>query len=1256
MLQSVRAVVLFSFSISTDAVSSFSTHRNRRGNQPEPMAAASLLVSGGSSSVRGGGGASSFGIVRSSRHSTSTTARSATTRTNTNPLVELDSSSSPPLRLYNASSIDAGSMDMLTLFQWLQSSPPLGLTQDEAQRRLAYYGPNALDQVKGKTTFQLFVEQFEDRLVQILLVIAAVSALFSVLEVQNHHVAAAAANTAASILADATATTTDATTTTASTFSFSFIGSYWKFFVEPLVIVFILLLNAAVGVWQSTSANDSLAALQELQPSVCAVVRNGQVLSQHPASELVVGDILHIRVGDKLPADARLVSVATPSGLQVDESSLTGESVTVSKLAGDEGRAIKAGLPIQDQRGMLYAGTLLTRGSGTAVVTHTGMDTQIGRISQGVTAAALESPKTPLELRLDEFSSTLTVIIGVICLAVWIVSIPKMNDPGFQNGVWEGAVYYAKVAVALGVAAIPEGLPAVITLCLSLGTRRMAERNVIVRKLSSVETLGCTSVICTDKTGTLTTNEMTVVSLVMVEHDELPTTTASATEERIGEHAVEGISYSPIGSVDGVPYNSEVQNHPLGAVADIAAVCALCNDARIIGRDSGEELQVATEETLDARGNVTDKKSTKDVGKSKTKAAEKPYERVGEPTEAALCVLAEKLGGTAHYLEDSHNVVHDRQGLHFNVPPSVLASAHVNAWREKNPRVATLEFSRDRKSMSVLSHFDHGDYPNPSEFHEGVKRRLAGNRLLVKGAPNLLMERCTHIKYRDGTVAKLSGKLRRALEEKLSEMAARPLRCLALAVKENENLEDSLKEFHQQDERDITRHPLLSDPSNYRNIESGLCLLGFVGIKDPARPEVANSIKLCSKAGIRVMMITGDAKDTAVAIARDVNIFPPDLEEVKAFEGREFFKKTPRDQLDILREGNIVFCRAEPADKQRLVKMLQSLNEIAAMTGDGVNDAPALQQAAIGVAMGVTGTEVAKEAADMILADDNFSTIVNAVEEGRRIYANMQAFICFLISCNIGEICAIFFATLAGFPEPLTAMHLLWVNLVTGKNRTTLRVVGTARSTHVLFVFSDGPPATALGFNPPAPDLMQQPPRPSDEPIMTRWLLTRYCLTGLYVGLATIGVFVQYYMSQGVTLAQLASWSQCGEFWSPANGQACVDLFQGSGRMLPQTLALTTLVSMEMLKALSAVSVDNSIFRVGPQSNPWLIAGVSGPLLLHLFVLYSSKFGLPGLGESFGMVRRSCNNSFCLSTTLLTYSIGGFCFCVGRFLSLWTTG
>lgn len=1029
---------------------------------------------------------------------------------------------------YSESGTDAGSLSIDDLFDKLKSSPQ-GISGDEAERRLKQYGRNVLEQPPSKSVWQLILEQFEDRLVQILLVVALLSGVFSFLEVREQ--------------------TGDV--------------SLWRSFVEPIVILAILVLNAAVGVWQSQSASDSLVALQKMQPTLATVIREGVAQADWDAAKLVPGDVLEIRVGDKVPADSRLLSLKS-SSLKVDEGSLTGESVTVGKLPGDEGR-VDPDSPVQDQAGMLYSGTMVTSGSGVAVVVQTGMDTQFGKIQKGVTEAKDDEAKTPLAIKLDEFGNTLTLIIGAICLAVWLVSIPKFNDASFSSG-WEGAIYYAKVAVALGVAAIPEGLPAVITLCLSLGTRRMAERNVIVRKLQSVETLGCTSVICTDKTGTLTTNEMTSVSIVVVEQD-------GQRRPTVEEHSIDGFSYSPIGAIDGITKDSEIINNPDGAIADVAAVSALCNDAMIVGR-SETEAAGAT------------KKS-----KKKMEDTEKEYQRIGEPTEAALCVLAEKIGGMANLDSD------DQQ----STSPAVLSSANVLAWRDAHPRHATLEFNRDRKSMSVLC-----EYTKDVNKRRKSKSVKAGNRLLVKGAPNLLLQRCTHVKTRDGKVVRLSGELRRKIEAKLSEMAARPLRCLALAVKENEELESSLRKFSPTNEGDIAKHPLLSKPETYKNIESGLTLVGITGIKDPARPEVADSIKECAQAGIRVMMITGDAKDTAVAIAREVNIFPPEDSgaEIKAFEGREFFHLPTKQQLDLLKEDNIVFCRAEPADKQKLVKMLQSLHEIPAMTGDGVNDAPALQQAAIGIAMGQTGTDVSKSASDMILADDNFATIVTAVEEGRRIYANMQAFICFLISCNIGEICAIFFATVAGFPEPLTAMHLLWVNLVT-----------------------DGPPATALGFNPPSPDLMEQPPRPSDEPIMTKWLLTRYCLTGLYVGIATIGVFAGHYLSQGLSLSQLANWSQCGEFWHPSNPSlTCTELFQGSGRELPQTLALTTLVCMEMLKAFSAVSVDSSLLRVGPFENKWLIAGVSGPFLLHLLVLYSSKLGLPALGESFGMVPLSGND------------------------------
>jgi Ca2+-transporting ATPase len=379
---------------------------------------------------------------------------------------------------YNASAVDVASMSMNELYELLQTpSNAAGLTSEEAQRRLEMYGPNVLPKPPKKTILTLILEQFQDRLVQILLMVAIVSAIFSVAEVLS------------------------------SSSSSSVEEELWRYFVEPAVILAILVGNASIGVWQTRSASDALAALEQMQAATATAIRGGNPGTTIPAGTLVPGDVIEVRVGDKVPADARLISISS-SVLAVDEGSLTGESTTVFKIPGDEGRSESDAL-IAEKRGMLFSGTCITQGSGKAVITATGIHTEFGIVQQGVLSAKSEQPniKTPLAIRLDEFGETLTVIIGVICLAVWIVSIPKMNDPTFAN-FWEGAIYYAKVAVALGVAAIPEGLPAVITLCLSLGTRRMAARNVIVRNLPSVETLGCTSVICTDKTGTLTTNEV----------------------------------------------------------------------------------------------------------------------------------------------------------------------------------------------------------------------------------------------------------------------------------------------------------------------------------------------------------------------------------------------------------------------------------------------------------------------------------------------------------------------------------------------------------------------------------------------------------------------------------------------------------------------------------------------------------------------------------------------------------------------------
>eukprot|EP00934_Nitzschia_sp_Nitz4_P001820 Nitzschia sp. Nitz4//scaffold208_size52459//48180//51599//NITZ4_006819-RA/size52459-processed-gene-0.36-mRNA-1//-1//CDS//3329541678//1820//frame0 len=1022
--------------------------------------------------------------------------------------------------IYNATSADPSSLFLAELVHILESNVETGLSDQHVQERSKQYGTNTLQSPIQSTWLGLIAEQFEDRLVQILLVVAVLSAVFALWETAPESAELGA-------------------------------SSWYQRLMEPFVIAAILVINAAVGVWQSQSASNSLKALQDLQPTLCTPLRDGTWRANTPASELVPGDIIQLCVGDKVPADARIVELQS-STLQVDETTLTGESVTVSKVPGDDGRS-EPGVPLQQQYGMLFSGTMITSGKALAMVVQTGMDTQFGKIQKSLlnseTGQTSSTPKTPLAMQLDAFGATLTKVIGAICASIWLIHLPKLVSMALRDYipnslVWEDAIHQAKMAVALGVAAIPEGLPAVITLCLSLGTRRLAEQNVIVRKLPSVETLGCTSVICTDKTGTLTTNEMTVVSLVLLEGN------------KVVEHAVEGTSYAPIGHVEGIPNEEAIQNST-GAIADVVAVSALCNDASIL-------------RVLEQNKETDSKKKPSTTTTTTTTLSGRPkYERVGEPTEAALCVLAEKL-----LLGNQQNSTLE---LLLSQSPS-----YVDRWRSLYPRMATLEFDRNRKSMSVLA-----DYGQPG----GVfGRHVPSNRLLVKGAPNLLLERCTHIKRRDGSVVPLTGPLRQAVQAKITSLSGRPLRCLALAVKEASNLENSLSRF---DGNKANEHPMLNQPRHFSQVESGLTLVGVAGIKDPARPDVAESIEACHRAGIRVWMITGDARDTAVAIAKEVGIVQSSDNVVKAVEGRAFFQLPHEKQLEYVKTGNLIVCRAEPADKQKLIQLLQALGEVPAMTGDGVNDAPALQQASIGIAMG-SGTEVSKEASDMILADDKFSTIVRAVEEGRTIYANMQSFICFLISCNLGEIFAIVLGTLLGFPEPLTAMHLLWVNLVT-----------------------DGPPATALGFNPPSPRVMEAKPRPASEPILTRWLWTRYTITGLYVGMATLGAFASVYTTPSKGIGRV--------LWSSLRGHvgAWKDRSGTVSHGLAQSMALTTLVCIELLKALSAVSMDFSLIEIGPSRNPWLLLGVGGPFLLHCLLLYSSQSPIrwvASIGKSMGLV------------------------------------
>ena len=687
-----------------------------------------------------------------------------------------------------------------------------------------------------------------------------------------------------------------------------------------------------------------------------------------------------------------------------------------------------------------------------------------------------------------------------------------------------------------------------ITLCLSLGTKRMAKKNVIVRKLSSIETLGCTTVICTDKTGTLTTNQMTVKSLFTFRKpDSRVKPDSSESEQSDGiplkpqvaemrERRVAGVSYEPIGEIECV--DEQTLRSP--TVQILSVISTLCNEARLEFRD----------------GHVMP---------------------VGEATEAALKVFAEKLGVSGLAANDKST------GQFLNE-----VSEH---WTKKFSVLSMQEFSRDRKSMSVLV--------RPSVHSLPSSASRVQNMLLVKGAAELLLDRCTKIMLEDGSIVPISPDIRLALSQEMMKIARRPLRSLALAYKYG----DSLGELNRlKDAESASNCKLLKDSANYALMETDLTLVGLVGIKDPARPEAGEAILRCRDAGIRVMMITGDSKETASAIARDVNILSNDREiEGSAFTSCEFFALPEEQQLQQLRAGNKVFCRTEPRDKQRLISMLERLGEIPAMTGDGVNDAPALQQAAIGIAMGQTGTEVAKSAADMILTDDNFSSIVNAVEEGRNIYANMQSFIFFLLSCNLGEIITIFLSSCLGIPEPLTPLHLLWVNLVT-----------------------DGAPATALAFNPSDPQVMKKRPRRKEEQLFTKALLWRYVLTGSYVAAATIGSFVWWFADKAVTFSQLRSWDRCAD-WSvfahsadaPEWTRQPCEIFVGKHLQRAQSVALSVLVTLEMLKALSSVSSESSLLQLPPWRNPWLVASVLLPSLLHLAIMYvpaaSRVFGLSPL-------------------------------------------
>jgi Ca2+-transporting ATPase len=855
------------------------------------------------------------------------------------------------------------------VLQAQQVSPEQGLSWEDARNRQEQVGRNELSEGKSISPIKLFLNQFKDFMVLVLLGATLISGL---------------------------------------------LGEY----LDAITIVVIIVMNSVLGFVQEFRAERSLRALKELSAPHAKVFREGE-MHQIPAKDVVPGDVVFLESGDRIPADLRFFET---NGVYVEESALTGESVAVSKktdaLSGGE-------VPLGDQRNLGFMGTMVSRGTAKAIVVRTGMDTEMGKIADLIQNT--ESMETPLQHRLEQLGKIL--IIVALILTVLVVAA------GIMHGQPPYAMFLA--GVSLAVAAIPEGLPAIVTIALALGVQRMIKRKAIVRKLPSVETLGCASVICSDKTGTLTQNKMTV------------------THVWVGGEVmdVSGDGYVPLGDIHANGKKVDPASHQM--LGKLLEVSVLCNNASL-----HEEL-------------VEQKRK-----RSKEEMAS-TWKVKGDPTEGALVVLGAKAGITHESLSDQYT------------------------------RISEFPFDSERKRMSVLV------------------THSSGRMLCTKGAPDVLLQHCSYVLW-DNKVIPFTATLKQKVMSANEGMAKSALRVLGVAFRE-------LKASDRCEEQD--------------EVENGLVFVGLTGMIDPPRKEVRDSISKCRKAGIKTVMITGDHQTTAEAIAKQLGMIPANG---LSLSGQQLAQMSD-EQLDAKVDETFVYARVSPEHKLRIVKSLQRKGHVVAMTGDGVNDAPAIKAADIGIAMGITGTDVTKEASSLILSDDNFATIVAAIEEGRGIYENIRKFIRYLLASNVGEILTMFIAMMAGLPLPLVPIQILWVNLVT-----------------------DGLPAMALGVDQAEKDLMQHRPRSAKENIFARRLGWKIISRGILIGVCTLGAFWLVLRVNPTDPATL---------------------------LRAQSVAFATLVMAQLIHVFDCRS-SRSIFHRNPFQNKYLVLAVVSSLLLMLGVMY----------------------------------------------------